>query len=163
MLDNIHGLSIYIPGIFNYTSDSDDDVMGPSTSDSRRSNGMSRRDSTRSHSAGRRPGLLRSSTPAPSITPSTASRNGLASPQDTRRATDLLHQISSSPPNPASPLSQSPSSLYEGPSSLDSLPVNMDSYRPHLESSDRYFSFPSPDTWEPDQSDQEREPGMKSP
>ncbi|KAJ4424618.1 hypothetical protein N0V82_000750 [Gnomoniopsis sp. IMI 355080] len=165
MLDNIHSLSIYIPGIFHYTSDSDDDTMGSPTPDSRRSSGMSRRDSTRSNPGGRRPRLLRSVATEASITPSTASRNGLASPRDTRRATDLLNQFSSSPPNPSSPLSQSPSSIYDGPS-MTSLPregVDIENFRPHLDSN-RYYSFPSFDTWEPDHSEQDhREPEMKTP
>lgn len=190
MLDNIHSLSIYIPGIFHYTSDSDDDTMGSPSPDSRRSSGMSRRDSNRSNSGGRRPRLLRSVATEPSITPSTASRNGLASPQDTRRAADLLNQFSSSPPNPASPLSQTSSSMYDGPS-MDSLPtesVDIEIFRPRLgmslnkfpgfnfsgclltrnsfyciTDSDRYYSFPSFDTWESDHSEQDnREPEMKS-
>lgn len=138
MLDNIHSLSIYIPTIFIHpASDSEDDAMGSPTPDSRRSSAMSRRDSIRSNSGGRRPRLLRSSATEPSITASTASRNALATPQSARRATDLLNQVafSSSPPNSASPLSQSPTSMgYETPSlgSMSREAVDLEGFRPHL-------------------------------
>lgn len=143
MLDNIPSLSVYIPAIFNYPpSDSEDDSMGSPTPDSRRGSGMSRRDSIRSNSGGgRRPRLLRSSATEPSLTASTASRNALATPQSSRRATDLLNQVaySGSPPNCASPLSQSPTSMsmsYETPSLGDlarSETVDLEGpFRPHL-------------------------------
>lgn len=143
MLDNIHNLSIYIPTIFSYpASDSEDDTMGSPTPDSRRCNGMSRRDSIRSNSSSRRPRLLRSSATAPSITASTASRNALATPQTSRRATDLLNQVafSTSPPNSASPLSQSPSSLYEE-ASLPREVVDLEAFRPHLGMFIRIFLY----------------------
>lgn len=142
MLDNIQSLSVYIPTIFSYPpSDSEDDSMGSSTPDSRRGSGMSRRDSIRSNSGGRRPRLLRSSATEPSLTASTASRNALATPQSSRRATDLLNQVaySGSPPNCASPLSQSPTSMtmsYETPSLGDlsrGETVDLErAFRPHL-------------------------------
>lgn len=40
--------------------------------------------------------------------------------------------------------------------------VDFDGFRPHLHSG-RYFSFPSFDTWEVDQQDEEKEGEMKSP
>lgn len=144
MLDNIHNLTIYIPSIFYTSSDSEDDTMPSPTAESRRV-GMQRRDSSRSNSGGRRPRLVRSSATEPSITASTASRNALANPQSSRRATDLLNQIaiSGSPPNSASPLSQSPT-MYDSPESMSmSLSMSMsrdehvhhidiDGFRPHL-------------------------------
>ncbi|KUI58839.1 hypothetical protein VP1G_06117 [Cytospora mali] len=185
MLGNINTLAVFIPTFFHQTSDSEDE-MAPPPSDSRR-NGMQRRDSSRS-TGGRRPRLLRSSATEPSITTSTASRNALATPGSSRRATDLLNQvaISGSPPAPSSPLSQSPT-LYDSPERIvQDHQVNLDGFRPHLGMSNmaspplslshladsggfaadsgRYFSFPSFDTWSPDHpEEEEREPGMQSP
>lgn len=137
MLGNIHNLSVYIPTIFHYTSDSEDDTMGSSATESRRA-GMQRRDSSRSNSGGRRPRLLRSSATEPSLTASTACRNALASPQTSRRATDLLNQvaISSSPPSSLSPLSQSPT-MYDSPERMsiardEHISVDFEGFRPHL-------------------------------
>ncbi|KAF3760223.1 hypothetical protein M406DRAFT_104650 [Cryphonectria parasitica EP155] len=168
MLDNIHSLSIYIPAIFQHSSypasatDSEDDMASP-TSDSRRN---SRGDSGRSNSIGRRPRLLRSSKTEPSITATTASLNALATPQTSRKATDLLSQVafSSSPPSSASPLSRSPASMY-GSMSLDSMPresAELDGFSCHLDS-DRYVSFPSFDTWDPNRHEEHDEAERKSP
>ncbi|KAJ0117655.1 hypothetical protein N8I77_009159 [Diaporthe amygdali] len=160
MLDNINNLVIYIPSLFHYVSDSDDDMASPT--ESRRGTSQ-RRDSSRS-SVSRRPRLLRSSATEPSITPSTASRNALATPGTSRRATDLLNQvaISTSPPNSSSPLSQSPT-MYDSPARIANDHVDLDGFRPHLADSGRYFSFPSFDTWQPDHPEEEREPQMQSP
>ncbi|KAG8159052.1 hypothetical protein KVR01_011495 [Diaporthe batatas] len=162
MLDNINNLAIYIPSLFHYVSDSDDDMASPT--ESRRGTSQ-RRDSSRSSS--RRPRLLRSSATEPSITPSTASRNALAAPGTSRRATDLLNQvaISTSPPNSSSPLSQSPT-MYDSPARIardhhhHHHHADLDAFRPHLDSG-RYFSFPSFDTWQPDLPEEEREPQMQ--
>lgn len=128
MLDNINNLAIYIPSLFHYVSDSEDDMASPT--ESRRGTAQ-RRDSSRSSS--RRPRLLRSSATEPSITPSTASRNALATPGTSRRATDLLNQvaISTSPPNSSSPLSQSPT-MYDSPARIARDHVDLDGFRPHL-------------------------------
>lgn len=157
MLDNINNLAIYIPSLFHYVSDSEDDMASPT--ESRRGTAQ-RRDSSRSSS--RRPRLLRSSATEPSITPSTASRNALATPGTSRRATDLLNQvaISTSPPNSSSPLSQSPT-MYDSPARIARDHVDLDGFRPHLADSGRYFSFPSFDTWQPDLPEEEREPQMQ--
>ncbi|KAI3400177.1 hypothetical protein diail_4062 [Diaporthe ilicicola] len=160
MLENINNLAIYIPSLFHYVSDSDDDMASPTES---RRGAVQRRDSSRS-SGSRRPRLLRSSATEPSITPSTASRNALATPGTSRRATDLLNQVavSTSPPNSSSPLSQSPT-MYDSPDRIVRDHVDMDGFRPHLADSGRYFSFPSFDTWQPDHPEEEREPQVQSP
>lgn len=128
MLDNINNLAIYIPSLFHYVSDSDDDMASPTES---RRGTVQRRDSSRSSS--RRPRLLRSSATEPSITTSTASRNALATPGTSRRATDLLNQVavSSSPPNSSSPISQSPT-MYDSPARITRDHVDLDGFRPHL-------------------------------
>ncbi|ROW15528.1 hypothetical protein VPNG_02312 [Cytospora leucostoma] len=163
MLGNINTFAVYIPALFTQYSDSEDEMASPPT-DSRRG-GMQRRDSSRSN-GGRRPRLLRSSATEPSITTSTASRNALATPGSSRRATDLLNQmavVSGSPPAPSSPLSQSPT-LYDSPESrIVREHVDLDGFRPHLADSGRYFSFPSFDAWQPDRPEGEREPEMQSP
>ncbi|ROW08884.1 hypothetical protein VMCG_02798 [Cytospora schulzeri] len=130
MLGNINTLAVYIPTFFHQTSDSEDEMASP-PSDSRRG-GMQRRDSSRSN-GGRRPRLLRSSATEPSITTSTASRNALATPGSSRRATDLLNQVaeSGSPPPTSSPLSQSPT-MYDSPERIVRDHVNLDGFRPHL-------------------------------
>ena len=164
--------------------------MASLSPDSRR--GMQRRDSSRSTS-NRRPRLLRASATEPSITTSNASRDSLANSQSSRRATDLLNRVafvSGSPPDsvyhPSSPLS--PRSPVLGPpsrteqlvSNVTHHTVDLDGFRPHLRTSNqpinsrsrrltriadsgRYFSFPSFDTWEGDQQDEEKEGEMKSP
>ncbi|TPX15139.1 uncharacterized protein E0L32_004697 [Thyridium curvatum] len=125
--------------------------------------GMQRRESSRSSSK-RRPRLLRAAATEPSITTSNASRGAMASPQSARRATDLLNQMAyvstSTPESPfrgsSPPSAQSP--IYERANVLGSSPTSrsetMDDLRPHPYSG-RYYSFPSFDTWDPDQQEKE--------
>ncbi|KAK1770574.1 hypothetical protein QBC33DRAFT_272286 [Phialemonium atrogriseum] len=144
--------------------------MGPASSDSRR---MQRRDSSPRSSSKRRPKLLRAVATEPSITPSNASRNALASSHSCGRATDLLNRvayISGSPPDSvtrsASPLSAR-SPMYDRQGDLSSSPSShsegFENDHPHHHST-RYFSFPRFDLYEGSpQEEEDKEAEMKSP
>lgn len=135
-------------------------MSSPTTLDYER---MSRRDS--SSSTKRRPRLLRACVTEPSLTASNASRDALANPQSSRRATDLLSRVvftgGSSPESlyrgGSSPPSSSQSPFFERMARTDELCSSPTSHsetmddvhtRPH--GSDRYFSFPRFDTWDAD-------------
>ena len=134
---------------------------------------MQRRDSS-TCSSKRRPRLLRASATEPSINTSNVSRGALANPQATRRATDLLNQVAfvsssssdslyrgSSPPSTQGPLYERLE--RERAEVLSSSPTShcgsIDETRPYPSS--RYFSFPSFDTWDPQEKEDEAE--VKSP
>ncbi|KAL8316999.1 hypothetical protein RB597_000744 [Gaeumannomyces tritici] len=125
-------------------------MSSPTTSDYER---MARRDS--SSSTKRRPRLLRACVTEPSLTASNASRDALANPQSSRRATDLLSRVVFT--GGSSPDSASQNPFYERMARTDELCSSPTSHsetmddvhtRPH--GSDRYFSFPRFDTWEVD-------------
>ncbi|KAI6355866.1 hypothetical protein MCOR25_008072 [Pyricularia grisea] len=136
-------------------------MSSPGSSDYMR---MGRRDSASSSTKrSSRPRLLRASATEPSLSASTATHGAaLASPphSSSRRATDILNRVAyisgTSPPSGQSPLYEG---MNERTDTLSSSPTShsTDEYytRPHA--SERYFSFPSFDTWEGQEDNKDNE------
>ncbi|ELQ43609.1 hypothetical protein OOU_Y34scaffold00140g17 [Pyricularia oryzae Y34] len=138
-------------------------MSSPGSSDYMR---MGRRDSASSSTKrSSRPRLLRASATEPSLSASTATHGALASPphSSSRRATDILNRVAyisgTSPPSGQSPLYEG---MNERNDTLSSSPTShsTDEYYtrpPPKDASERYFSFPSFDTWEGQEDNKDNE------
>ncbi|KAK8047590.1 hypothetical protein PG996_015654 [Apiospora saccharicola] len=137
--------------------------MASPPSDSHR---LARRDSSprpsERSSSRRRPRLLRACVTEPSITTSSASRGVMTSPNSCQRASELLSRVavSNAAASNYSQLSSSPTSTRSfGTDASDKAAYHLDRELMSsngYSSAGGYFSFPSFDTWDVEQQDEDK-------